>query len=183
MEQDEVPRQVQPVLQLAEPDLDEQHREQGKRRPKERWGALSTSGQVAEQEEKGATEDRDDAGMREHDRLQPRQAVDLGCAATRMRPGRGRERAADDERQSRHGEAEPRFLEAIGSSVEVTEFRPLSFTSNETDVVATVRWAYKVKATGKSAAMYMQHWWRFADGKIVFFRGSEDTEQSAAAFA
>jgi hypothetical protein len=30
--------------------------------------------------------------------------------------------------------------------------------------------------------MYMQHWWRFADGKIVFFRGSEDTEQSAAAF-
>ena len=31
--------------------------------------------------------------------------------------------------------------------------------------------------------MYMQHWWRFAGGKIVFFRGSEDTEQSAAAFA
>ena len=30
--------------------------------------------------------------------------------------------------------------------------------------------------------MYMQHWWRFADGKIVFFRGSEDTEQSAKAF-
>jgi hypothetical protein len=31
--------------------------------------------------------------------------------------------------------------------------------------------------------MYMQHWWRFADGKVVFFRGSEDTEQSATAFA
>ena len=40
-----------------------------------------------------------------------------------------------------------------------------------------------VNATGKSAAMHMQHWWRFADGKIVFFRGSEDTEQSAAAFS
>ncbi len=49
-------------------------------------------------------------------------------------------------------------------------------------MVATVRWAYTVPATGKSAAMYMQHWWRFADGKIVFFRGSEDTEQSAKAF-
>ena len=31
--------------------------------------------------------------------------------------------------------------------------------------------------------MYMQHWLRFAGGKIVFFRGSEDTEQSAAAFS
>jgi ketosteroid isomerase-like protein len=77
----------------------------------------------------------------------------------------------------------PRFFKEIGSSIEVTEFTPLSFTSNETDVVATVRWAYTVKATGKRAAMYMQHWWRFADGKIVFFRGSEDTEQSAAAFS
>ena len=76
-----------------------------------------------------------------------------------------------------------RFFEEIGSSVEITEFRPLSFTSNETDVIATIRWAYTVKATGKSAAMYMQHWWRFADGKIVFFRGSEDTEQSASAFS
>jgi hypothetical protein len=28
----------------------------------------------------------------------------------------------------------------------------------------------------------MQRWWRFADGKIAFFRGSEDTAQSAAAF-
>jgi uncharacterized protein len=77
----------------------------------------------------------------------------------------------------------PRFFEAIASNVDVTEFTPLSFTSNETDVVATVRWAYTVRATGKQAAMYMQHWWRFADGKIVFFRGSEDTEQSARAFA
>jgi ketosteroid isomerase-like protein len=77
----------------------------------------------------------------------------------------------------------PRFFAAIASNVEVTEFDLVSMTSNETDVVATVRWAYTVRATGRSAAMYMQHWWRFADGKIVFFRGSEDTEQSAAAFA
>jgi ketosteroid isomerase-like protein len=77
----------------------------------------------------------------------------------------------------------PGFFNAIGSSVEVTEFTTVSFTSNEADVVATIHWAYTVPATGKSAAMYMQHWWRFADGKIVFFRGSEDTEQSAAAFA
>ena len=77
----------------------------------------------------------------------------------------------------------PRFFEAVGSSVDVTEFTPLSFTSNDSDVIVAVHWAYTVKSTGKRAAMHMQHWWRFADGKITFFRGSEDTEQSAAAFA
>ena len=83
-----------------------------------------------------------------------------------------------------HGKADvPRFFKELGSSVEITEFTPLSFTSNETDVMVPVRWAYTVNATGKRVAMTMQHWWRFADGKVVFFRGAEDTEQSAAAFS
>jgi ketosteroid isomerase-like protein len=56
-------------------------------------------------------------------------------------------------------------------------------TSNDSDVIVVVHWTFTVNATGRSASMYMQHWWRLADGKIVFFRGSEDTEQSAAAFA
>jgi len=77
----------------------------------------------------------------------------------------------------------PRFFKEIGAHVEVTDFSVVSLTSNETDVVATIHWTYTVNATGKTAAMYMQHWWRFADGKIVFFRGSEDTEQSASAFS
>ncbi len=82
------------------------------------------------------------------------------------------------------GKAEvPRFFKEIGSHVEVTEFTPLSFTSNDTDVIVAVRWAYTVRSTGKRAAMLMQHWWRFRDGRIASFRGSEDTEQSAAAFA
>jgi len=85
---------------------------------------------------------------------------------------------------SHRGKAEvARFFKEIGSAIEVTEFTPLSFTANDTDVIAAVRWAYTVPSTGKRAAMHMQHWWRFADGKIVFFRGSEDTEQSAAAFS
>lgn len=77
----------------------------------------------------------------------------------------------------------PRFFDAIGASVDVEEFEVVGMTSNHTDVVATVHWTYRVKSTGRTASMYMQHWWRFADGKIVFFRGSEDTEQSAAAFS
>jgi ketosteroid isomerase-like protein len=83
------------------------------------------------------------------------------------------------------GKAEvPGFFAAIGSNVTVTEFVPLSFTSNSTDVIVAVHWTYTVNSTGRTAAMHMQHWWRFDDaGKIAFFRGSEDTEQSAAAFA
>ena len=77
----------------------------------------------------------------------------------------------------------PRFFEAIGSNVDVSEFEIIGMTANDTDVVSTVHWTFTVKATGKTASMYMQHWWRFADGKIVFFRGSEDSEQSVAAFS
>ena len=82
-----------------------------------------------------------------------------------------------------HGRQEvPRFFEAIGANVDVSEFDIVGMTSNDTDVVATVHWTYTVKATGRTASMFMQHWWRFADGRIVFFRGSEDSEQSAAVF-
>ncbi len=82
------------------------------------------------------------------------------------------------------GKAEvPAFFKEIAANVEVTEFTPLSFTSNDTDVIVAVRWAYTVRSTGKRAEMLMQHWWRFRDGRIGTFRGSEDTEQSAAAFA
>ena len=40
-----------------------------------------------------------------------------------------------------------------------------------------------MNATGKTVAMYVQHGWRSANSKIVFFRGSEDTDQSARAFS
>ena len=77
----------------------------------------------------------------------------------------------------------PRFFKEIASNIDISEFDLVSFTANDTDVVAIVHWTYTVRTTGKSASMYMQHWWRLADGKIVFFRGSEDTEQSVAAFS
>lgn len=83
-----------------------------------------------------------------------------------------------------NGKAEvPRFFHEIGSNVDVTEFDVVSCISGGDDVISTVHWAFTVKATGKSASMYMLHWWRFADGKVAFFRGFEDSEQSARAFA
>ena len=77
----------------------------------------------------------------------------------------------------------PEFFAAIASNVDVTQFEVVGLAANDTDVIATIRWSYTVKATGKTASMYMQHWWRFADGRIVFFRGSEDSDQSARAFS
>ena len=80
-------------------------------------------------------------------------------------------------------DAVPGFFEAIAGAVDIEKFEPIGYTTGETDVIATIRWAYTVKATGRSAEMYMQHWWRFADGRIVWFRGSEDSAQTVAAFA
>jgi ketosteroid isomerase-like protein len=77
----------------------------------------------------------------------------------------------------------PKFFEAIGSSIEVTEFTPLAFTAGDTDVMATIRFGFTVRSTGRSGSMTLHHWFRFADGKVVLYRGSEDTEQTAAAFA
>jgi ketosteroid isomerase-like protein len=76
----------------------------------------------------------------------------------------------------------PRFFEELGSSVDITEFTPLSFTSNETDVMVAIRWAFTARATGRSAVLPMQHWWRFADGRVVSVLTAEDSERTAAAF-
>jgi ketosteroid isomerase-like protein len=74
------------------------------------------------------------------------------------------------------GQAEvPRFFTELAGAVQVTEFTPLSFTSNETDVIAVIRFGFTVPASGKSAAMDIFHWWRFRDGKVCFFRGADDT--------
>jgi uncharacterized protein len=82
------------------------------------------------------------------------------------------------------GKAEvPNFFKALGDSLQITEFTPLSFASNETDVMVVTRWAATVPATGKSAAMDIHHWWRFRDGKICFYRGTEDTAQTQAALS
>jgi ketosteroid isomerase-like protein len=75
-----------------------------------------------------------------------------------------------------------RFFAAIAEALDITEFDIVGMTANESDVVTTVHWTYTVKATGRRASMYMQHWWRLADGRIVFFRGSEDSLQTAVAF-
>jgi ketosteroid isomerase-like protein len=79
------------------------------------------------------------------------------------------------------GKAElPHFFQEIAANLEVTEFTPLAFTDNdEGDVMAAVRFGITVPATGRSGVMELRHWFRFRDGKVAYYRGTEDTAMTA----
>jgi uncharacterized protein len=82
------------------------------------------------------------------------------------------------------GKAElPHFFEALGAAVEVTEFTPLAFAANETDVMVVVRFGVRVPATATSGSMDLHHWWRFRDGRVCLYRGTEDTALTASLLA
>ncbi|MER7752023.1 nuclear transport factor 2 family protein [Kitasatospora sp. NPDC097643] len=83
----------------------------------------------------------------------------------------------------RHGKAEVAdFFERFGSTMAVEEFTPLSFAANDSDVLTVVRLRATHRANGKSLAMDLHHRFTFRDGKIVYYRGTEDTAQTEAAF-
>jgi uncharacterized protein len=85
-------------------------------------------------------------------------------------------------RHGKHGVAT--FFEGIAKTGPVTEFTPLSFATNDDgDVMAVIRYAFTVTATGKSVAMNLHHYFKFRDGKVCYVRSSEDTAQVAAALA
>ena len=76
------------------------------------------------------------------------------------------------------------FFDALGKSVEVEDFTPLAFaTTDDGDVLTVVRYAARSRETGKVAKMNIHHWWRFTDGKVSYYRGSEDTATTVAILA
>ena len=77
----------------------------------------------------------------------------------------------------------PAFFAAIAEAVEVTEFTPLSFATNDTDVMVVIRFGMTIRATGRAGEMDLHHWWRFRDGQVVLYRGTEDTALTAALLA
>ena len=93
-------------------------------------------------------------------------------AATPTAPWYGMRRGKD---------AVARFFTDFGSAMEVEEFTPLTFAANETDVLTVVRCRTTSRRTGKSTAMDLHHLFRFRDGKIAYYRGTEDTAQTEAA--
>jgi ketosteroid isomerase-like protein len=72
------------------------------------------------------------------------------------------------------------FFTDFGSAMEVEEFTPVSVAANDTDVLTVVRFRARSRRTGKNAAMDLHHFFRFRDGKIAYYRGTEDTALTEA---
>ena len=70
------------------------------------------------------------------------------------------------------------FFEQFGSTMEVEEFTPLVIAAEGDAVLTVVRFRVKSRATGNTAAMDLHHYFRFRNGKIVYYRGTEDTLQT-----
>jgi ketosteroid isomerase-like protein len=82
-----------------------------------------------------------------------------------------------------HGKAEvPRFFAGLAEATETTEFTPLSIAANDTDVFVLIRYSIVARSTGRSVTLQLHHVWRFRDGLISYYRGSEDTAVVAGLF-
>ena len=79
-----------------------------------------------------------------------------------------------------HDVAVAAFFAEFGSTMEVEEFTPVSIAASDTDVLTVVRFRARSRATGKTAAMDLHHAFTFRDGKIAYYRGTEDTAQTEA---
>jgi len=75
------------------------------------------------------------------------------------------------------------FFSDLATSIEIGAFTPRSFAAGEGDVHLLVDWTIRSVKTGREASMTMHHYWRLRDGKVTYFRGSEDTELTAEVFA
>jgi uncharacterized protein len=81
----------------------------------------------------------------------------------------------------RHGKNEVAgFFTAFGSTMEVEEFTPVSVAANDTDVLTVVRFRARSRANGRTTEMHLHHFFAFRDGKIAYYRGTEDTAQTEA---
>ena len=65
--------------------------------------------------------------------------------------------------------------------MEVEEWTPLAFAASDANVHSVVRIRARSRATGKSVTMNLHHFFTLRDGKIAYYRGTEDTAQSEAA--
>jgi uncharacterized protein len=70
-------------------------------------------------------------------------------------------------------------LKSVGA-LEDAPIAPQAFGTSETEVFVFIPWRFVASTTGREGAMNLHHYWRFRDGKLEFFRGSEDTAQLAS---
>ena len=72
------------------------------------------------------------------------------------------------------------FLQDIGTAVEVGGFTPVNYAASGDEVHTLVRFQMTSRA---SASMNVHHYGRLRDGKVAYYRGSENTAQTAAMLA
>ena len=73
------------------------------------------------------------------------------------------------------------FFQAFGTAMEVQEFTPYAFATTDNEVHTVVHCRATSRATGKAIDHDLHHYFRMDNGKIVFYRGTEDTAATAAA--
>lgn len=82
----------------------------------------------------------------------------------------------------RHGKEEVQsFFHSFGSTMDVVEFTPLTFATNDDSVLAVVRCRATARGTGRSIDMNLHHYFKFRGDKVCYYRGTEDTAQTEAA--
>jgi hypothetical protein len=85
--------------------------------------------------------------------------------------------------ERRDKEAVAGFFQGIAESTEVREFTPLGFAATDNEVMTFIQYRMSPKGGGGEVSMHLHHYFRFRDGKIEYYRGSEDTAQTEAALS
>lgn len=75
------------------------------------------------------------------------------------------------------------FFQAFGSEMDVQEFNPTAFAATDTEVHTIVHCRATSRTTGRSVDHDLHHFFRLQNGKIAFYRGTEDTAQTEAALS
>ena len=66
---------------------------------------------------------------------------------------------------------------SVSASAQVTT------AQDEAQARVFLRYAFTVTATGRDVATNLHHYWRLRDGKVAYYRGSEDTALIASALS
>ena len=76
------------------------------------------------------------------------------------------------------------FFADIASSTDVQDFAVEGMGASENEVFAFLRFGVRMKSTGREASFHLHHYFRFGpDGKVTYYRGSEDSALVAQALA
>ena len=76
----------------------------------------------------------------------------------------------------KHGKDEvASFFAGIAEAIDVSQFDVVAMAATDDAVLTFIRFAFSPKGGGEPASMNLHHYFRFRDGKVDHYRGSEDT--------